>query len=145
MDCGCQHKLAAHLIGLVPAVAAVGLTEQQDKTEQPYKAAVLMDLCTAAVAVILAGLAAILSGAVAVAAVTTTPELLRVAHRRLVEMAALVDHQATERQERSHLAAVAAPAQALPPALAALAKSSLLSSLHKDLNNDNLCCNRNCN
>jgi aromatic ring hydroxylase len=103
---------------------------------------VLMDLFTVVVAATLAGLVEILFGVAAAAVVTTTPEPLQAAHRRLAEMVALVDRLVVVRQERSHLAAVAAPAQALLPALALLAKSSLLSSLHKDLTHDNLCSNR---
>ena len=41
--------------------------------------------------------------------------------------------------------AVAVVLLAALQALALLVKLSSLSSLHKELNNDNLCCNRNCN
>jgi hypothetical protein len=100
---------------------------------------VLMALFMAAVAATLAGLVEILFGVAAAAVVTTTPEPLQAAHRRLAEMVALVDRLVVVRQERSHLEEVAAHAPALPPALVALAKSSspysLLNHLYSNPNN----------
>jgi hypothetical protein len=102
----------AHLIGLVPVVAAVGSIAEHHKMERSFKAVALMGLCTAAAAATLAGPAATLFGVGAVVVVITTPEPLQAAHRRLVAMAARVDRLVAARQEHSPLVAVVVRAQA---------------------------------
>jgi hypothetical protein len=75
----------------------------------------------------------------AAAAVVLVPQAVR---HRLAATAVQAAQPQAVLPERSPAVAVAVQTPEQPPALAAMAKSSLPYSLHKELNNDNLCSNR---